>query len=151
MKPENKTISDYLLEIPEERKIAFHKLRDTILKNIPAGFEECISYKMIGFVVPKTIYPKGYHCNPKLPLPFISIANQKNFIALYHMGIYMMPDLLNWFVAEFSKYTDQKLDMGKNCIRFKKPDKIPLELIAELVKKVSAENWIQTFESNIFK
>ena len=151
MQIDSTTVTEYLAAIPEERKIAFHKLRDTILKNIPHGFEEEFSYGMIGFVVPKSIYPKGYHCNPKLPLPFISIANQKNFIALYHMGIYMKPDLLNWFVAEFSKYTDQKLDMGKSCIRFKKPDKIPLELIAELVKKVSVENWIQTFESNIFK
>ena len=151
MQIEPTTVTEYLAAIPEERKIAFYKLRDTILNNIPHGFEEEFSYGMIGFVVPKSIYPKGYHCNPKLPLPFISIANQKNFIALYHMGIYIMPNLLNWFVAEFSKYTDQKLDMGKSCIRFKKPDKIPLELIAELVKKVSVENWIQTFESNIFK
>jgi uncharacterized protein YdhG (YjbR/CyaY superfamily) len=144
-------IQTYIDFIAEDKKEHFLKLRETILKNIPNGFEEQFSYGMIGFVVPKTIYPKGYHCNPKLPLPFISIANQKNFIALYHMGIYMMPDLLNWFVAEFSKYSDQKLDMGKSCIRFKKADKIPLELIAELVKKVSVEDWIETFESNIKK
>ncbi len=144
-------IQTYINSIPTEKKDYFLKLRETILNNIPTGFEEEFSYGMVGFVVPKTIYPKGYHCNPKLPLPFISIANQKNFIALYHMGIYMIPDLLNWFAAEFSKYSDQKLDIGKSCIRFKKADKIPLELIAELVKKVSVEDWIQTFESNIKK
>ncbi len=144
-------IQAYINSIPEDKKKHFLKLRETISSNIPKGFEEQLVYGMIGFVVPKTIYPKGYHCNLKLPLPFISIANQKNFIALYHMGIYMMPELLNWFVNEFSKRSDQKLDMGKSCIRFKNVDKIPLELIVELVKKVSVEDWIQTFELNVKK
>jgi uncharacterized protein YdhG (YjbR/CyaY superfamily) len=144
-------IQNYLNVIPVDKKEHFLKLRETILENIPNGFEEQFSYKMIGFVVPKSIYPKGYYCNPKLPLPFINIACQKNFIALYHMGIYMKPDLLNWFVAEFPKHSDQKLDMGKSCIRFKKSDKIPFELVAELVKKISFDDWITNYEATFVK
>ncbi len=92
------SIEAYLEEIPEERKETFSKLRDTILKNIPKGFSEQLSYGSLGYVVPHSIYPNGYHCDPKLPLPFIALASQKNFIALYHMGIYANPELLNWFV-----------------------------------------------------
>ncbi len=144
-------IQIYIDSIPEEKKTYFLKLRETISSNIPNGFEEQFSYRMIGFVVPKSIYPNGYHCNPKLPLPFMSIASQKNFIAIYHMGIYAIPNLMDWFVGEFPKHSDQKLDMGKSCIRFKKADKIPLELISELVKKLSVKDWIETYESNFKK
>ena len=135
MQSSAQSIEAYLKEIPEERKTAFLRLRETILKNIPKGFIEQISYGMIGFVVPHNLYPKGYHCNPKLPLPFIGIASQKNFIVLYHMGIYANPELSQWFVSEYPKHSTQKLDMGKSCIRFKKMDQIPFDLIAELVKK----------------
>ena len=131
------SIEAYLEEIPLERKIAFTKLRETILENIPKGFVEQMSHGMIGYVVPHSIYPGGYHCEPKLPLPFIAIASQKNFIALYHMGIYAKPKLLNWFVTEYPKHSTQKLDMGKSCIRFKKMDQISFDLIAALVQKMS--------------
>lgn len=141
------SIEAYLEEIPEERNIAFIKLRETILDNIPNGFVEQMSYSTIGYVVPHSIYPGGYHCEPKLPLPFISIASQKNFIALYHMGIYAKPELLNWFVSEYPKHSKQKLDMGKSCIRFKKIDQIPFDLIAELVRKISVDEWIKTYET----
>ena len=119
MKIEAQTVQEYLNKIPEERKPAFEKLRNVILNNIPEGFEETISYGMIGYVVPKSIYPAGYHCSPELPLPFASIANQKNFIALYHMGIYADKNLLDWFTKEYPKHSKRKLDMGKSCIRFK--------------------------------
>ena len=145
------SIEAYLEEIPEERKIAFTKLREIILENIPKGFAEQMSYGMIGYVVPHSIYPRGYHCEPKLPLPFISIASQKNFIALYHMGIYANPELMNWLVAEYPKHSTQKLDMGKSCIRFKKIDQIPFELIAELVQKIAVEEWIACYESSFKK
>ena len=145
------SIEAYLEEIPEERKIAFTKLREIILENIPKGFAEQMSYGMIGYVVPHSIYPRGYHCEPKLPLPFISIASQKNFIALYHMGIYANPELMNWLVAEYPKHSTQKLDMGKSCIRFKKIDQIPFELIAELVQKMSMDEWITCYESTFKK
>ena len=145
------SIEAYLEEIPKERKEAFTKLREIILENIPKGFAEQMSYGMIGYVVPHSIYPGGYHCEPKLPLPFISIASQKNFIALYHMGIYANPELLNWLVAEYPKHSTQKLDMGKSCIRFKKIDQIPFELIAELVQKIAVEEWIACYESSFKK
>ncbi len=141
------TVLDYIEKLPDERKEAFNRLRETILKHLPTGFEECISYGMIGYVVPHSLYPKGYHCDPKLPLPMINLANQKNFIALYHMGVYANPDLLNWFVDEFPKHSKSKLDMGKSCIRFKKMNDIPYDLIAELIAKVSVEKWIESYES----
>ena len=146
-----KSIEAYLEEIPKDRKIAFAKLRKTIQENIPNGFVEQMSYGMIGYVVPHSIYPNGYHCEPKLPLPFIAIASQKNFIALYHMGIYAKPELLNWFVNEYPKHSKQKLDKGKSCIRFKKMDQIPFDLIAELVQKMSIDEWITCYESSFKK
>ncbi|TRX21518.1 DUF1801 domain-containing protein [Flavobacterium franklandianum] len=135
-----KTINDYLNELPEERKIAFSKLRESILKTIPKGFEEQMSYGMLGYVVPHSIYPNGYHCTPKLPLPFMNLASQKNFIALYHMGIYLNPKLLEWFTTEYPKHSTQKLDMGKGCIRFKKFDQIPFDLIGELAGKMTVDD-----------
>ncbi len=148
MKIESNSPENYLEQLPEERKVAMQKLRQTILDNLPKGFEETISYGMIGYVVPKSMYPNGYHCAPDQALPFINIASQKNFIALYHMGVYANPDLLNWFTAEYPKHSKTKLDMGKSCIRFKKMEQIPFELIAELVKRMSAEEWINIYESS---
>ena len=145
------TVADYLNELPQERRIIMEKLREAILSNIPKGFAEEMNYGMIGYVVPHQIYPDGYHCNPKLPLPFLSIASQKNFIALYHMGIYANPDLLEWFVEEFPKYSKAKLDMGKSCIRFKKIDQIPFDLIAQLVQKMTVEKWIACYEAQLKK
>jgi len=143
------TPEDYIAQIPEERKKAFQKLRETVRKNLPKGFEEGIQYKMIGFYVPHSRYPDGYHCDPKLPLPFMSIASQKNFVGFYHMGMYAKKELLDWFVEEYPKHCDTKLDMGKSCVRFKKIDAIPYELIAELCKKMSPKEWIEIYESNL--
>lgn len=141
---------EYIDHVDDERKDAFKKLYETISANMPEGFEAQISYKMIGWVVPKSIYPDGYHCSPELPLPFLSIAAQKNFFAVYHMGIYADPALLNWFVDEYPKHCKRKLDMGKSCIRFKKVEEIPFALIGELCKKMSVEQWIALYEK-IFK
>jgi uncharacterized protein YdhG (YjbR/CyaY superfamily) len=141
----------YLTSLPDDRQQAMQHLRDVIRKNLPKGFSETISYGQIGFVVPHSRYPAGYHCNPKQPLPFVSIASQKNFIALYHMGIYAMPELLDWFTHEYPKYSKTKLDMGKSCIRFKKPEQIPYELIGELMKKVTPDQWIGIYESHLKK
>ncbi len=143
------TPEQYIKELPPDRKEPVSQLRDTVLKNLPKGFKEQMSYGTIGYVVPHELYPGGYHCDPKLPLPFVSIASQKNFIALYHMGIYAMPDLLKWFTTEYSKQGLAKLDMGKSCIRFKKPEHIPYKLIGELIKKISMKDWIKTYEQNI--
>ena len=138
---------EYLSELPEDRIEPLKKLRKEILKNLPKGFIECINYGMIGYVVPHSVYGDGYHCDPKLPLPFAGLANQKYFIAFYHMGIYADPKLLKWFTTEYPKHTDAKLDMGKSCIRFKKPEQIPFKLFGELMTKVSVKEWINTYES----
>lgn len=142
---------DYIKQLPEERQIVIEKIRESILKNLPKGFEETMSYGMLGYVVPHTLYPAGYHCTPELPLPFLNIASQKNFVALYHMGIYAKKDLYEWFTNEFPKYTKRKLDIGKSCIRFKYMDDIPYALIEELVKKMSVDDWIAVYENNIKK
>ena len=140
------TPEQYLSELPEDRKEAMLKLRNAIKENLPQGFEEVISYGMLGYVVPHSIYPSGYHCDPKLPLPFINLASQKNFIALYHMGIYANKNLESWFVSEYPKHVKTKLDTGKSCIRFKKMDDIPFDFIGELAAKVSVEDWISNYE-----
>jgi uncharacterized protein YdhG (YjbR/CyaY superfamily) len=142
MKSNSTTIEEYLNELAEDRKLPMNSLRNVIKQNIPEGFEEIMSYGMIGYVVPQSIYPNGYHCNKKLPLPFINIGSQKNFIVLHHLGIYANPTILDWFVAEYPKHTKHKLDMGKGCIRFNKVNEIPFLLIEELVKKISVEDWI---------
>jgi len=142
---------DYINQAPEERKTALKKLRKTIKEHLPNGFEEGIQYGMIGYYVPHSIYPDGYHCSPKEPLPFMSFASQKNSINLYHSGIYAKPQLHDWFVSEFPKHSKRKLDMGKSCIRFKKTEDIPFDLIAELCTKLTLEEWIGIYESAIKK
>ena len=141
----------YIESLPDDRKAVLSELRRIIKKNLPKGFSEEMSYGHIGYVVPHKLYPAGYHCDPKLPLPFLSIASQKNFIAVYHMGIYGDPKLLKWFTDEFPKHSKTKLDMGKSCIRFKKPEHIPFALIGELCTKISVERWIECYESNFTK
>lgn len=143
------TVEEYIDQIPEKRKDTFNKLRSIIQESIPEGFEEIISYSFPSYVVPLSIYPKGYHCKKNEPLPFISIANQKNFIALYHMGIYAKPQILEWFEIEYAKQGIGKLDMGKSCIRFKNMKKIPYDLIRELVGKISVEDWINDYENSL--
>jgi uncharacterized protein YdhG (YjbR/CyaY superfamily) len=143
------TPDEYIAQLPDDRKVVMQKLRKTILEKLPKGFKEEINYGMIGYVVPHSIYPKGYHVMPELPLPFINIASQKNFVGVYHMGIYADPELLEWFTTEYPKHSKLKLDMGKSCIRFKKPDQIPFKLIGELASKVSVEDWINIYETNI--
>lgn len=144
-----KTPAEYVDSLPDERKSVIENIRKTVLDNLPEGFEETMGYGMLGYVVPHSIYPSGYHCDPKTPLPFISVASQKNFIALYHMGIYADESLLNWFVAEYPKHCKTKLDMGKSCIRFKKMDDIPYELLGQLVAKMSVQDWISLYEKNL--
>ena len=136
----------YINQVPEARQTVLKKLRKTIKENLPKGFQETISYGMIGYVVPHTIYPDGYHCDPKIPLPFMSFASQKNSINLYHMGIYAKPEIYDWFVSEYPKHSKRKLDMGKSCIRFKKIDEIPFDLIAELCTKLTVDQWIDIYE-----
>lgn len=151
MLTEGNTVEEILSNVPEERRAAFNKLHEVIIKNLPEGFAPAISYGGLGYVVPHSRYPAGYHCKPSEPLPFAGIASQKNSINLYHMGIYANPELLNWFVEEYPKHCKRKLDMGKSCIRFKKIDDIPYDLIAALMRKITVEQWIETYETNIKK
>ena len=146
------TVEQYFKELPEDRLKPMQDLRHTISTNLPKGFTQGMIYGMIGFYLDKDVYAPGYHVGKEwTPLPFINIASQKNFIALYHMGLYAVPELLDWFVKEFPKHSKYKLDMGKSCIRFKKVDHIPYQLIAELSQKMTPEQWIEVYEENISK
>ncbi len=151
MKTNSNTINEILQNVPLDRVEPFNKLHNIILKNLPKGFEAAISYGGLGYVVPHSIYPAGYHCKPSEPLPFAGLASQKNSINLYHMGIYSDSNLMDWFVSEYPKYTKQKLDMGKSCIRFKKLNDIPYELIGILMKKMSVKDWITIYETKLKK
>lgn len=151
MKIDANTVEEYIENVADDRREAIQKLRQTVLDNLPEGFKEELNYGMIGYVVPHSIYPAGYHCEPKLPLPFANIASQKNHIAFYHMGVYADPELLKWFTEEFPKHSKLKLNMGKSCIRFKKPEHITYELIGELITKMSVERYIEIYEKNYKK
>lgn len=151
MKASGNTVEEILNNLPEDRAEAFNKLHAIIVQNMPKGFEAAISYGGLGYVVPHTIYPAGYHCKPTEPLPFAGLASQKNSINFYHMGIYSNPELLEWFVSEYPKHSKQKLDMGKSCVRFKKIDQIPFELIGELMQKMTVKQWIDLYESQLKK
>ena len=146
MRSEAKTAIEYLSSLPEERIEPMDKIYKAITKNLPKGFAEGMGYGMLGWSVPHSLYPTGYHCDPKQPLPFLGIASQKNFIALYHMGIYSDPKLLKWFTDEYPKHCKRKLDMGKSCIRLKYMDDIPYKLIGELASKMTPQEWITTYE-----
>jgi uncharacterized protein YdhG (YjbR/CyaY superfamily) len=143
------TVDEYISQLPEERQAVIEQLRRCILDNLPDGFEEGISYGMIGYHVPHSLYPAGYHCDPKQPLPFLGLASQKQAISFYHMGIYADPALLDWFKKEYPLRSKARLDMGKSCIRFKKPEHIPYDLLAELVQKVTPTQWIKVYETSL--
>ncbi|MGO3706412.1 MAG: DUF1801 domain-containing protein [Mesonia hippocampi] len=149
MKYDATSPENYINKTPEERHEALQKLRETIKNHLPKGFQEGMQYNMISYYIPHSLYPDGYHCNPKEPLPFISFASQKNSINLYHMGIYAKPELYSWFVSEYPKHCSLKLDMGKSCIRFKNVNKIPFSLIAMLCKKMTPQDWIDCYEKII--
>lgn len=143
------TVDQYLDELPADRKKVIAELRKVIKKNLPKGFTECMGYGMIGYVIPHSMYPQGYHCSPDQPVPFMNLASQKNFVALYHMGIYADPQLLKWFTGEYAKAGVGKPDMGKSCIRFKNMDKIPYELIGQLASKITPKQWLAFYEKMV--
>ncbi|MFN6964033.1 MAG: iron chaperone [Pyrinomonadaceae bacterium] len=141
------TVDEYLAALPDERRAVMTELRDAINKRIPKGFEEAMGYGMAGWVVPHSLYPDGYHCDPRQPVPFMGIASQKNHIAVYHMGLYSSEKLMEWFRNEWPKHSAKKLDMGKSCIRFKRAEDVPVALIAELASKMTPQQWIDVYES----
>lgn len=142
------TVPEYIDSLPADRKKAIVAIRKSILKNLPKGFEEVMSYGMIGYVVPHKLYPAGYHCDPTLPLPFLALASQKNYISFYHMALYE-GELLDWFREAWKEVSTKKLDMGKCCVRFKKPEEVPVDLLGELVSKVTPKQWITYYESQV--
>lgn len=146
MQSQAQNVDEYINELPDDRKKIVSELRKIIKKNIPKGFSEVMGYGMMGYCVPHSIYPAGYHCKPEDPLPFMGVASQKNFVALYHMGIYADPKLLKWFTGEWKKHSKKKLDMGKSCLRFKKPEDVPVKLIGELASKMTPQDWITCYE-----
>ena len=145
------TIESYIKSLPKDRKVSVQKIIKVVEENIPVGYTKVMNYSMPSFVIPHSIYPAGYHVTPDLPLPFIGVASQKNHIGFYHMGVYADSNLLDWFISEYPKYCKSKLDMGKSCIRFKKMDDIPYELVGELSKKMTTKEWINIYEKNIKK
>lgn len=149
MTSDAKTVEAYIAQLPEDRQEAMSKLRNIINEHIPKGFKECMNYGMIGWVIPHETYPDGYHCDPKLPLPFMSLASQKNHIAVYHSGVYADEKLLEWFTTEYPKHASNKLNMGKSCIRFTNPKKIPYDLIGELCTKMTVDDYIGLYEGHI--
>lgn len=151
MRSDAKTPQEYIDSLPDDRKEAIKELRKVVLKNLPKGFSEVMAYGMLGYVVPLSKYPAGYHCDPKLPLGFMNIASQKNFISIYHMCMYGDGKLLKWFTDEYPKHTKAKLDMGKSCVRFKKLDQIPFKLIGELASKITPDQWIEIYEKHLKK
>ncbi|WP_411894159.1 DUF1801 domain-containing protein [Winogradskyella sp. A2] len=151
MQSEATSPEEYISQLPDERKEPITKLHNLIKDNMPKGLESGMSYGMLAYFVPKSIYPAGYHCKPFPPLPFLNLASQKNFIAFYHMGMYAKKELYNWFVTEYPKHCKYKLDMGKSCVRFKKIEDIPYKLIEELLGKMSVDEWIDIYETSIKK
>lgn len=151
MQSKVKSVKEYISQLPVDRREAIEKIRQIVLDNLPEGFVEEMNYGMIGYVVPHSKYPDGYHCTPEQPLPFLNIASQKNHIAVYHMGMYAKPELLQWFTKEFPKHSKFKLDMGKSCVKFKKPELITYDLIAQLVSKMTVDEWVEIYEKNIKK
>jgi hypothetical protein len=149
MQYDAKTPDEYIASLPEDRRAALSALRKVINQNLPAGFHETMGYGHMGWVVPFETYPAGYHCDPKQPLPFMGIASQKNHIAVYSMCLYGEVKVLDWFREEWPKYSKKKLNMGKSCIRFKKLEDIPLDLIGELSTKVTPQQWIEMYEASL--
>jgi len=148
MQSKAKTVSQYLKELPEDRRKAIEAVRETILKNLPKGFEEGMQYGMIGYYLPHSIYPAGYHCDPKQPLPYAHLASQKNHMAIYMMSIYSDDDQATWFRKAWTD-TGKKLDMGKSCIRFKKLEDVPLKVVGQAIKRVSMRKYIEFYERAI--
>lgn len=142
------SVAQYLKELPEDRRTAITAIRKVIRSSIDAGIEEIMSYGMIGYHVPLRIYPDGYHCNPEMPLPYISLASQKNYMAIYMMGLYMDPDDTAWFTAAW-RAAGKKLDMGKSCVRFKKLEDVPLEVVAAAIKRMPSKRYIATYEAQL--
>lgn len=143
------TPEEYISSLPAERQPVMHALRAAVLKHLPEGFVEGMVYGMLGYTVPHMLYPAGYHCDPKQALPYMNIASQKNYISVYHMGLYADEQIMQWFISAYAKVSSKKPDIGKSCIRFKKVEDIPVDLIGELAGKMTVQDWIALYESKL--
>lgn len=150
MQSKAKTVAAYLSSLPADRQKVMIELRKAIRKNLPPGFQEVMTYGMIGYVVPHKLYPPGYHVTPEQPLPFICIASQKSHIAFYHMALYGGP-LGDWFRDEWKAHSKKKLDMGKSCVRMKKPEDVPVDLLGTVASKLTPQQWIAMYEQRLSK
>lgn len=148
MRSDAATVDDYLALLPKQRHETLQTVRATILKNLPKGYEEGMQYGMIGYYVPHSVYPDGYHCDTTQPVPFAGLASQKNYVSLYLMCVYGHPEQEKWF-REAWQATGKKLDMGKSCIRFKQADDIPLEVIGEAIKRVPVKAFLDFYTAHI--
>lgn len=146
MQSQAKTVDEYLLELPEDRQEIVQAVREEILRNLPKGYEEGMQYGMIGYYVPHSLYPAGYHCNPKQPLPFASLASQKQYVSVYLYCVYSDEKEAEWFRRTWEK-TGLKLNMGKSCVRFRRLEDVPLKVIGKAVKRVPVRKFIATYEA----
>jgi hypothetical protein len=144
------TVDAYLDSLPKERSHALRAVRRVILENLPAGYEEHMQYGMITYVVPHSLYPAGYHCNPEQPLPYASLGSQKNHMALYLMSVYGDPALDQWFRGAWQA-SGKRLDMGKSCVRFRTLEDLPLEVIGQVIARVSAKKYVARVEAALQK
>ncbi len=148
MRSSASTVAEYLASLPADRREALSAVRSVILKNLDKNYAEGMSYGMIGYHVPHSVYPAGYHCDPKQPLPFAGLASQKNHMALYLMCVYGVPEQEKWFRKAWEK-SGKRLDMGKGCVRFKRLDDVPLDVIGETIARVPAKDFIRHYEAAI--
>lgn len=142
-------VEAYLAALPPERQGPVRRLRDSVAAALPAGFQECLQYGMPSWVVPHALYPAGYHCKPSEPLPFLALASQKASVNVYPMALYADAALLAWFQAEHAKASPRKLDMGKSCVRYSKPEHIPFALWAELAARLTPAQWVALYEAEV--
>jgi len=138
-------VKEFIDNLPDDRKKAVSELRKTINKHLPKGFNEGIGYNMLAWSVPHSMFPAGYHCDPSKPLMLMCLSATKGGISLHHMGLYGSTPLMNWFKSEWPKYSSKKLDMGKACIRFKRFEDVPLDLIGELATKLTPRQWVEQY------
>lgn len=140
------TVAAYLNELPADRRAAIEAVRNVILANLDKDYEEGMQYGMIGYYVPHRVYPAGYHCDPKQPLPFANLASQKNYMSIYLMGVYGSSGLAQWFNQAWAA-SGKKLDMGKCCVRFKKIEDVALDVIAEAIRRQTTAKYVEQYES----
>ncbi|MCB9878180.1 MAG: DUF1801 domain-containing protein [Planctomycetes bacterium] len=140
------TVAQYLAELPHDRREALEAMREVILANVDGDIEEGMAYGMITYSVPHRVFPAGYHCDPRQALPYAMLASQKNHMAIYMMGLYIDVDDGRWFEKAW-KAAGKRLDIGKSCVRFKRLDDVPLEVLAEALRRMPSRRYVAAYEA----